>query len=970
MRCILLLWLLLPTATLAQGFNQFSGRNHPELDWQVAETPHFRIMYPAHLAGIEAEAAAIAETTYAVLSHNLSVTFDQPLRLYLSDEDEITNGFAVPIGNGYTNIWVHLNDAAHTWTGREKWLRKVIAHELTHLFHYQAVRGNLGAFDYFFGNPLPRFWTEGLAQYQTEAWDAYRGDRWLRTAVLDDQLDYDDGRSAWNGRLLYAVGNAQVRYFADQYGDSTLVKLLHHRKRVLLGLGRVHDFQTAFKATTGQSWTAFDDRWRRMVNLYYNTLAAHMQPLDSLQADTLDVPGQYLYDLRFSPDSSKLAVLALTALRRPVRRLVVVDRKTQQVQVVAEGTIQPPVAWSPDGKTLAYARTTRGAHGSLLNDLYLVDADGQHRRRLTYSRRASSPVFSPDGQQLAFAGSTNGTSNLFLLDLATRRERPLTRYTGDVQLGAIAWHPQAHQIAFACFDADGTRDLRLLDLATDTLRVLTDGLFDDRGPVWHPDGTHLAYTSLRDRVPNVFVLDLATNVHHRITELPIGATVHDWLPPDSAHASGQLVLSVGVSKNRDRAFLVDAGRTVALPSPMVPAAYARWIDHRPPRQVPSQVMPAPTLIRRRTPYRAWRNLTHVTSFALPYYNDPDDWGVFGSTTWLEPLAKHAVAFVGGLSFASFREESFFTASYLNNTRRPTLGLNLYRLPSDSRFYGNDLLVESFEGGEMTMQWPLDVLDRPYASLALSARLRYADVEPLGLSKLDLSDDRLPLPEAGQLADLRLGLTFREQRPWKDNVVHPLDGFGLRAQVTGAARMVGADRSYLRGETSAWAVLPGLGLQRFYVYGRAQAQTGRALAQDFLGFSRYDQLQLPLPGALPLSFGDLERVRGYRPVAVGNRVLFGSLEYRIPLVPDLYTQVLGLVALGSTTLTAFADGGLVWTDAAFDTATRRLGVGFELKNALHLGPFELLHAVGVAQPYDQIGAADYDLYYRLRTAVAF
>lgn len=969
MRSFLLLWLFLPSVVLAQGFNQFSGRNHPEIDWRVAETPHFRIMYPAHLAGIEAEAAAIAETTYAVLSHNLSVAFEAPLRIYLSDEDEITNGFAAPIGNGYTNIWVHLNDAAHTWTGREKWLRKVIAHELTHLFHYRAVRGNLGAFDFFFGNPLPRFWTEGLAQYQTEEWDAYRGDRWLRTAVLDDQLDYDDGRSVWNGRLLYAVGNAQVRYFADQYGDSTLAKLLQHRKPVLLGLGRVHDFQTAFKATTGRSWAEFHDRWRRDVNVYYNTLAAQMQPLDSLQADTLDAPGQYLYDLRFSPDSSKLAVLSLTALSRPVRRLLVVDRKARKVRTVAEGAIQPPVAWSPDGTTLAYARTTRGAHGSLLNDLYLVDAEGQHRRRLTYSRRATSPVFSPDGQQLAFVGSSNGTSNLFLLDLATGQERALTHYTGDVQLGALAWHPHAPQIAFACFDAGGRRDLRLLDLATDSLRTLTDGRFDDRGPVWHPEGTALAYTSLRDRVPNVFVLDLAANTHRRVTYLPTGATLHDWLPPDSLHADGRLVLSVGVSKSRDRAFLAAAGHTVQATPPTVPEAYTNWIGHTPPRTVPAQVPPQSALIQRRTAYRAWKNLTHVTSFALPYYNDADDWGVVGSTTWIEPLAKHLFALVGGFSFASFREESFFTATYLNNTRRPTLGLNLYRLPSDSRFYGSDILVESLEGTDLTMQWPLEVPERPYANLSLHARLRYADVEPLGLDHLELSDEALPLPEAGQLADLRLGLTFRQQRPWKDNVLHPLDGWGLRAQMTGAARMLGADREYLRGDLSAWAVLPGLGRQRFYVYGRVQAQTGRALAQDYLGFSRYDQVQLPLPGPLPLSFSDLERVRGYRPIVVGQQVLFGSLEYRIPLVPDLYTQVLGLVALGSTTLTVFADGGSVWS-GAFDDATHRLGLGLELKNALRLGPFELMHAAGLAQPYDQLGGSAYDLYYRVRTAVAF
>ena len=213
--------ILLPRVSKAQGFNTFNNRNHPELDWQVAETEHFKIMYPAHLAGIEIEAATIAEASYKVLSANLDTQFDEKISIYLSDEDEILNGFATRFG--YTMIWVHINDVSRQWTGHTKWLRTVIPHELAHLFHGKAVRGNRGLLvDFLLGDPMPSFWTEGIAQYETELWDAYRGEQWLRTATLDDRLSYTDGRSLWNGRLLYAVGNSQVRYLASQYGDSTL----------------------------------------------------------------------------------------------------------------------------------------------------------------------------------------------------------------------------------------------------------------------------------------------------------------------------------------------------------------------------------------------------------------------------------------------------------------------------------------------------------------------------------------------------------------------------------------------------------------------------------------------------------------------------------------------------------------------------------------------------------------------------
>src|SRR5690625_5930431 len=109
------------------------------------------------------------------------------MSLYISDVDEISNGFAAPVGDGYAMIWVNVQDYAESWTGREKWLRKVIAHELAHLYHFRAVRTPLGLLGGGLGTPVPDFWAEGLAQYMTETWDAQRGDRWLRRASVDSR---------------------------------------------------------------------------------------------------------------------------------------------------------------------------------------------------------------------------------------------------------------------------------------------------------------------------------------------------------------------------------------------------------------------------------------------------------------------------------------------------------------------------------------------------------------------------------------------------------------------------------------------------------------------------------------------------------------------------------------------------------------------------------------------------------------
>lgn len=977
MRILALLFfgLLLTFDLYGQGFNTYNGRNHPELKWLVAETEHFEIMYPRHLSGIETKAAPIAEAAYEVLSANLDVTFDRKIRIYLSDEDEITNGFAVGVGTGYTNIWVHVNDAAEVWTGEEKWLRKVIAHELTHLFHFRAVRSNLGFLSFLFGDPMPRFWAEGLAQYETEVWDAQRGERWLRTAVLDDRLSYNDGRSVWNGRLLYASGNSQLRYFADQYGDTTLSKLLKHRKRVLFGLGEVHDFGRAFEEITDKSYRRFFDDWRRHVNVYYNTLAGQMERPDSLRAAPLQLPGQYRYDIKYSPDTTHVAVLSLVSLQRPFRRLYVVDRDRKSTRIVAEGSIKAPVSWSPDGKRLAFARTVRSEHGSLLNDLFVVDADGRNLRRLTYGRRASSPVFSPDSSslQLLFIGSDAGTANLFLLDLETGNESPLTAYTGDVQISSVAWSPDGSRLAYALFDEDGTRSLVVYDLKTHEQRVLSTGKKgdDDRLPVWSPDGQSIAFTSFRDRVPNVFVHSLETGATRRVTYLATGATAYDWLPPDSLRTSGSLVIVSDETKENDRAYRIDARRKVSYPPPVIPKAYQSWITHRPPNEVPAEIPEDSSLITARYDYRSWKNVTHAVSVAVPYYDNPKDWGVIGLTTWFEPLGKHIFSTIGGLSFASPLERSLIAGTYINNQWHPTVGISLYHMPGSSRFYGNELLVENYLGGDVTLEWPLDVGISPFTATRLGFRARYVDIDPLSAEDVEELDG-LPPPEAGQQADLRLSLTHRKQRPYRFNTVHPLDGFGARLQLEAALPVLGGNSRFVRGDLAAYGIIRSIGLHRLFLYARARIQEGDSFAQDYVGLSRHDDIQLDIPEYIPFTLGESERVRGFRRYALGSRMLFGTAEYRMLLLPDLQTRLLGIVSLGSTALALFSDAGMVWSGSNFDDAIRRVGVGVELKNELRLGGvIGFAHALGVAQPASAFGSGDeYEVYYRIRASVPF
>ena len=965
--------ILFAQVVYSQGFNSTSGRNHPELKWQVAETQHFLIMYPDRIGGIESEAAAIAEETYDALSKNLEVEFDQKIRIYLSDEDEINNGFAVPFNRPYTNIWVNLNDYSEIWTGEEKWLRKVIAHELAHIFHFEAVKSPLGLLQYTFANPLPGFWTEGLAQYETEKWDSQRGDRWLRKAVFDDDLNFGAGQSIEDGRLRYALGNSQLRYFTEQYGDTTLADLLQYRNK-LFGLFSYHDFEKAFDKIIDGGYSSFYDEWRKHVNVYYNSVAAQMERTDSLHSIEVNFPGHFYFDAAVSPDDSLLAVLSLTSMSRPVRRLYITETdSSQKSTLIGEGSINSDLSWLNVEKLL-YSRMVRGENSSLLNDIFLYDYKKKKEKQITFNRKARFPVPGPSDNEIGYIVNESGTGNLFTLNLETGEEKRVTNFKGDVQLLWPLWVENENSWLIHKFEKNGERNLILIAPEYDSEKIIDSGNVDNRKAILSPDGSKIAYVSLRDQVPNVFIYDFESGVESRFTNLFTGGEVFGWLSDFNSTGNEHLIVGASETRKQDKLHAVSAAHDVYEPDMKIPEKYGSWRYQSPPNEIQSQIEPNPELITDRYSYNSFKNLTHVTSFGFPYYSEPNDWGFFATTNWTEPLGKHTILGGGWLSIPDPGGKSYGALSYVNNQLYPTLTFSIYQIPENGQFYADEYLFEEYSGGEISMNWPLDFFSAPYQSSNWAVQIRHYSTDPIGVNRFT-NKANIATPQKATITDLQLSWQIKKQRPWKNNSFHPLDGSGLRLSLKASEKILGSDTRTLTTNIHGYTVQPFFGMNRFFLQGRLRSQWGNNLPQNYIGFSRYDNISINLPNSIPLQFfGENERVRGYREFVSGKHVAFGSLEYRVPFVSSLQTQILGFIRFGGVSMSLFTDAGVVWDgqSTSGNTGTiQRWGAGAELKNEISILGLSISHGIGIAQPAEKLFTeTETDFYYRVQAAIPF
>ena len=196
-------------------------------------------------------------------------------------------------------------------------------------------------------------------------------------------------------------------------------------------------------------------------------------------------------------------------------------------------------AISPDGQRVVYALSwVEGAGGAAENRsrLMFTGPDGE-QREFTQGNADGSPRFSPDGAKLAFLRATQSGEprQVWVMNVNGGEARQLTNAAKGAQ--DFAWSPDGTRIVY-CADtepaagaaagaqADGPRVVEVnriryrhdlqgwrgdahyhlftVNLETGALRQAQDGAaqvtqgdWDDYGPVWSPDGTKIAFISGR-----------------------------------------------------------------------------------------------------------------------------------------------------------------------------------------------------------------------------------------------------------------------------------------------------------------------------------------------------------------------------------------------------------------------------------------------------------------------------------------
>jgi TolB protein len=155
--------------------------------------------------------------------------------------------------------------------------------------------------------------------------------------------------------------------------------------------------------------------------------------------------------------------------------------------------------WSPDGTQIAFASTRDGNF-----EIYVANRDGSNPHRLTNHPSADiTPTWSPTGTQIAFTSDRTGTPQIYIIGSDGLGLRQVTR---ESYADRPTWSPAPYnEIAFAARTGPGF-DIRVLDLAANTVKQITFGEGSNESPSFSVNGRHIAFMSTRAGKMQIFTM--------------------------------------------------------------------------------------------------------------------------------------------------------------------------------------------------------------------------------------------------------------------------------------------------------------------------------------------------------------------------------------------------------------------------------------------------------------------------------
>lgn len=540
--CLFIILTFCPFLLEAQYFGRYPVQ-YEDFDFQILETDHFNIYhYPQEATAVK-DLGRLSERWYqrhsAMLNHSFSSP--NPLIIYANHADFQQNKIVPRVGVSTGGVTEgRRNRVVMPFAEANQSTNHVLGHELVHAFQYDIARqdeiGGIGA-----TGQLPLWFIEGMAEYLSVGPEDSHTAMWLRDALQNDDLPSIKDLSNPREYFPYRYGHSVWTFIAGQWGDEMVSQLYVNSAKKGIGKG--------FRQTLGISRDSVSTLWQQAIReKYEEDIQARTKPADvgELVLGEEKDTGTINVSPALSPDGEYVAFISEKNIFSI--ELFLADAETGEIiRKLTSTSLDPHLSalrfvessgsWSPDSERFAAVVFAEGD-----NQIAIINVNnGKVTRRLKFGDvdAITNPTWSPDGKKIAFSGADGGYTDLYLYHIESDSLQNLTndRYS-DLQ---PTWSPDGKKIAFVTdrgpdtnFDDMILGETKIAEIVVETGEMELLPVFEGAkhiNPQYNEEGNSIYYVSDYEGFSDVYRYDLNQGVRYQVTSVSTGISGISKLSP-------------------------------------------------------------------------------------------------------------------------------------------------------------------------------------------------------------------------------------------------------------------------------------------------------------------------------------------------------------------------------------------------------------------------------------------------------
>ncbi len=576
------------------------------LDWFTLESKHFRCHFHNGEEKLARRTLAIAEEVHTELSLMMDWEPDNKTDIILTDEFDVSNGYATPFPTNRTGIFLSGPDSVNSIEDNSDWLETVIKHEYLHILHLDKAIGAASVMRKIFGRAAyifpfftafpnayqPSWLIEGLATYVET--DKERGVGRGQSSYFDMlmRMEVKDGFKTlrhvnvpqvteWplnTSRYLYGVhffqyieekyGKQKITELVDSYSDNVIPWRVNSNAYYTVGKdmwGLWDEFETAMKAKYQPQWEAVNKRGEiigeQLTRNGYFT--GPLQVSDRGEIYYIDYnadKNMALKVLRPNKGSGYQRAENITKVKTATKIITQPEKTPEYKEAEEIADIRLSARFDLHDKAgIILAKPELCRNAALYFDLYHIDPASGDETRLTNCARYRTVTWNTDGTKLMAVKNGLAKNELHLLTAKGEYLQTLWKGKYAEVIASIDWSPVEDKLIASVFRPETGWNLEQFDIATKQWTFITKDSAIETNPLFSRDGKNILYSSDNGGIYNIRRLNLETGHTSSLTDL-IGGGFY----PVQGNAENELYY-VGYSKEGYDVFKLAVKETRKVP---------------------------------------------------------------------------------------------------------------------------------------------------------------------------------------------------------------------------------------------------------------------------------------------------------------------------------------------------------------------------------------------------------------------